>query len=526
MNEADTSNNRAVMESLNSANSLQPEQASCPFYSVVPSENMVISKLPLLKPAQDEQYQTPTPISPTEPTKEDWVAEPDKEKQALIDAEFQKLLALNEELRAANDDLYQQIEHLHDDLAESTKALEWQKRRSSVTESMLNQQTQELAAATEQIQSLFQQLETAVQTVQRQEIFIETYKAQLQISQQRLAQLERECALLQTNYNEQSQQVLQSENACRELRTRLMRQQRQTLQFKAALEKCLDTTVPSYDSLDETASSTSHTPSDQTRFSKKARSLFPNVQPIRPWSAEPESINNNIDYPWGKSSAPPYRSNYSAPTSSPWNWSIREDTPPNSQPEASPEIDNSPTPPETTSSVGSSKLDEQIDSLIQMFFTSQPVSASPSPTAGETHVNSNQPDVPVWETWATTLEDDEPTETSKELQLQSSQAEVELSTTISNSLPEDFTPLQVNYSPVSFTLPLTKTTAEEPENDLSEIPPLNQAELSETDVSQEIFDNSTYETQSPSPVVYPERPPKKRTSLASVELPNFRPNSQ
>ena len=302
MNEADTSNNRAVMESLNSANALQTEQASCPFYSVVPSENLAIGKLPLLKPAEDEQYQTPTPPSSTEPTQEDWVAEPDNEKQALIDAEFQKLLALNEELRAANDDLYQQIEHLNDDLAESTKALEWQKRRTSVTESILNQQTQELAAATEQIQSLFQQLETAVQTVQRQEIFIETYKAQLQISQQRLAQLERECALLQTNYNEQSQQVLQSENACRELRTRLMRQQRQTLQFKAAVEKCLDTTVPSYDSPDETASSTPHTPSHQTRFSKKARSLFPNVEPIRPWSAEPESLNN-IDYPWGKSSA-------------------------------------------------------------------------------------------------------------------------------------------------------------------------------------------------------------------------------
>ena len=175
---------------------------------------------------------------------EDWVAEPDSDKQALIDSEFQKLLALNEELRAANNDLYEQVEQLKDDLAESEKVLQWQKTRSSVTESMLNQQTQELAAAQEQIKSLFQQLETAVQTVQRQEIFIETYKAQLQISQQRLAQLERECALLQTNYSEQSQQLLQSENTCRELRTRLMRQQRQTLQFKAALEKCLEHPFP------------------------------------------------------------------------------------------------------------------------------------------------------------------------------------------------------------------------------------------------------------------------------------------
>ncbi|MBH8575525.1 hypothetical protein I8752_21435 [Nostocaceae cyanobacterium CENA369] len=534
MNEADTSNNRAVMEFLNSANSLQPEQASCPFYSVVPSENTA-SQLPLLKPAEDKQHDPPAAASsPTIPTQPDWVAEPDNEKQTLIDAEFQKLLALNQELRTDNNDLYQQVEHLQDDLAESVKALEWQKRRSSVTESMLNQQAQELAAAQEQIQSLFQQLETATQTVQRQEIFIDTYKAQLQISQQRLAQLERECALLQTNYNEQSQQVLQSDNACRELRTRLMRQQRQTLQFKAALEKCLDTTVPSYDSLDETANNTPQTASHQTRFSKKARSLFPNVQPIRPWSAEPESFTNKIDYPWGKSSPPPsYGSNYpTSNPSSPWNWPNQENTPTPSQPPTFLETDEPttsegdfPSTPENISSLESSKLDEQLDSLIQMFFTSQSATASSASPNVAINVDSDRSDVPVWETWATTLEDDEEAETSPEEELVASEGEVTHTTSYA-SLADDFILSSENNSSLSFTLPVTKKTSEEPENDLLKTSQVNQVELSETELPQESYDNSTYENQSPSPVVYPERPPKGRTSLSSVELPNFRPNSQ
>ncbi|MHC5727946.1 MAG: hypothetical protein ACYTXY_28210, partial [Nostoc sp.] len=337
MNEADTSDKRAVIESLNSANSPQSEQASCPFYAVVPNDNMTVRKLPLLMPAEDRQFSQDT-------TQQDWVAEPESGKQALIDSEFQNLLALNEELRAANNNLYGQVEQLKDNLAESEKVLQWQKTRSSVSESMLNQHTQELAAAQEQIKSLFQQLETAVQTVQRQELFIDSYKAQLQISQQRLAQLERECTLLHTNSNEQSQQLLQSENACRELRTRLMRQQRQTLQFKAALEKCLDPPRTTYDSLEDTAKHPKDITSGQGRFSKKARSLFPNAQPIQPWSTESESLSDDLDNSWGEPSTPvPFQRNEATPTaSSSWNWSVKKDTPTPAQPGPSAKIDDSP----------------------------------------------------------------------------------------------------------------------------------------------------------------------------------------
>ncbi|MBD2489868.1 hypothetical protein [Aulosira sp. FACHB-615] len=523
MNEADTSNNRAVMESLNSANSLQPEPTSCPFYAVVPSENLAIRQLPLLKPAEETPQEQLNSESVENVTPADWVAEPNSEQQAVIDEEFQKLLLLNEELRTANNELYEQVEHFKDELAESEKALQWQKRRSSVTESMLNQQAQELIAAQEQIQSLFQQLDATAQTVQRQETLIETYKAQLQISQQRLAQLERECALLQTNYHDQSQQVLQSETTCRELRTRLMRQQRQTLQFKAALEKCLEPPTPNDDSADETTNHTYNSTTKQSRFSRKARSLFPNVQPIRPWSAEPESPAENVAHPWGESSVPP-ASSYSHPTpqpASPWNWPTKEETPATTEPDTSTEPDDEPITSETVSSGDSSaKLDEQIDSLIQMFFASQ--AGTTPPTSSETNVTSNQAEKPLWEGWAT---DEASPETTLEQQLAALETEKHPPITVPSSVIEESTILPDKNSPISFTVPLTKKTTEEAENFWSETTPQNTEELSETELPPETLVDYSNDAQSPSPVVYPQRPPKGRKSLASVELPNFRPNS-
>ncbi|MDB9339279.1 MULTISPECIES: hypothetical protein [Cyanophyceae] len=494
------------MESLNSDNSLQAQAApSCPFYSVVPHDNMANTQLPRLKPAAEPQPDVQTPDNMANTTKSDWVVEPNSEQQILVETEFQKLLALNEELRAANNDLYEEVEHLKDDFAESEKALQWQKRRSSVAESMLNQQTQELAAAQEQIKSLFQELETSVQTVQRQENLIETYKTQLQISEQRLAKLERECALLQTNYNEQAQQASQSENTCRELRSRLMRQQRQTLQFKAALEKCLETPAVN-DSSDDTAN-------HQTRFSRKARSLFPNVQPIRPWSAESEADGVQLDSPWGQcSTSPPCSTDNSEPIpSSPENSPVKEDTPPPSQPVAA-VIDASPTTSESISSLGSSKLDDQLDSLIQLFFTSESVSASP-PTA-EINLDSPQTEALVGETQETTVENVQQSETLPEQQ-------VEIFT-----VEEDSQPSSVNHSPESSILPLSETTADSSPAIPLENYWLENAQVHQTNLTANDSWDYANDTQSPSPVVYPQRPPKGRKSLSSVELPNFRPSNQ
>ncbi|WP_016949082.1 hypothetical protein [Anabaena sp. PCC 7108] len=515
MNIDDTSNNGTVIEPLNSANSPQSEQASCPFYSVVHYENMAVTNLPLLNPAADvyeglqpQQHDTTVTQNLTNHLQQDWVAEPDSDKQALVDSEFQKLLALNEELTTANGDLYSQVEQLKQELAEAEKILQWQKKRSSVTDSMLNQQTQELSAAQEQIQSLFQQLETAVQTVQHQEIFIDTHKAQLQISQQRLAQLERECSLLQTNYSEQSQQLLHSENTCREFQSRLMRQQRQTLQFKAALEKCLDTSVPSYDTLEYTPDQPQGVTGGQTRFSRKARSLFPNAQPIKPWSAEADimsgvcdALRQNTDNSVAQASAPcSHTKNYSTPTA-PFSESKLDEefilTP--TQLASLSAVDDSVIKSETVSTPSCSNLDQQLESLIQRFFVSPPID----------DVQSNQADTPIGEPLAFTWENGEEPQITREQDLETE--DLRLSPT-----PEP---------QVTSTSRHKETNAVETEDYWSEVSPSTSSKLPLHNFFSEPLTEYPQDHKSPSPVIYPQRPPKGRKSFASVELPNFRPSS-
>jgi hypothetical protein len=532
MNIADTSNNGNEIEPLNSADAPPPQEADVSVYPVVHYENMTVSNLPLLKPAADRDNETTVLEDGSNSTQKDWVAEPDSEEQAYVESEFNQLLALNEELRNANNDLYEQVEKLKQELAEADRILQWQKTRSSVTESMLNQQTQELGAAQEQIKSLFQQLETTVQSVQRQELCIETYKAQLQISQQRVAQLERECSLLQTNYHEQSQQLLQSENTCRELRSRLMRQQRQTLQFKAALEKCLDTPVPHYDTLEDNNQNFPNFHSNivgQSRFSRKARSLFPNAQPIKPWSADSENGTPPVNYSWVEPIfTPPYHSSYSTtPSPPPENVvnNVGHEQEKHTPAEPSlPPIDESTTKSET-SAASSSQIDQQLESLIQIFFASQQGLTTPPTT--ENDAQGNLAEIPIVENLAPTPEKDERTQKPAQTPIET---EFNPPVTTYSTWPADFTLSLTPESPVdssSSSPPRSKDDHGELEDYWADAP-TPQPQLPLTDFPKEPKEPTVdkVNTKSPSPLIYPERPPKGRKSLASVELPNFRPKKQ
>ncbi|KAF3885702.1 MULTISPECIES: hypothetical protein [Nostocales] len=471
MNEADTPKNEAFVEPLKSSNSPQPERASCPFYSVLPGETTASANIPLLAPAQDKECEND--ITSDGASDEDWVAEPDRDRQQMIDSEFKKLLVLNEELRLSNDDLYDQVQQLKMALNESEKAVEWQKKRSSVTESMLSQQAQELAAAQEQIKSLYQQLETATASAQRQESLVESYKAQLDINQQRLAQLERECALIQSNYNEQSHHLVQAETACRELRTRLMRQQRQTLQFKAALEKCLETPVPSYDSLDENDSG-----STASKLPKRVNSLFTYTQPIKPWSGEQNLFDD--DNPWEESPSPVQKGESISP-----NQPLPQDILDEEEEEILSPSQTTNTPEIGTVSVpDSSDLDRQLDGVIQMFFAANSVPVQP---ASPTEVNEDTPPAAetIWETTATHLVE-EPEEQQK--------SEV-IEVLPNHTPPDDYVDVWSEQAPV--------------------------LELPETPVPYVQLMNESTNSNSPSPLIYPHRPPKGRKSLSSVELPKF-----
>ncbi|MEO1183454.1 MAG: hypothetical protein AAFX46_01515, partial [Cyanobacteria bacterium J06636_27] len=337
MHEAQTPNDGANIKNLNSVDSSQSSEGTTnPFNSILVGEYKA-KELLLLAPAREEALPSATVDYPEEDvaaedidtkveiiidsndsnlnqssqfdeeidletdSDSDWVAEPNVKQQQIVNAEFDKLLKLNEELQNANNQLYEQAEQLTNALSESEAALQQQRKRSTVAESMLKQHTQELNAAQVQIQYLYEQLEHSTQNVQRQENLAESYRGQLELNQQRLAQLERECALIQNKYSEQTRLLSQSENACRELRTRLKRQQRQTLQFKAALEKSLETSVPGYDTLDDSDSDFLDIKNNSRLHKSNRTKTISSIQSIQPWSAPPESYKIRNDF-WEENS--------------------------------------------------------------------------------------------------------------------------------------------------------------------------------------------------------------------------------
>ncbi|MBD0302929.1 MAG: hypothetical protein ICV85_12365, partial [Tolypothrix sp. T3-bin4] len=147
----------------------------------------------------------------------------------------------------------------------------------------------------------------------------------------------------------------------------------------------------------------------------------------------------------------------------------------------------------------SNNIDEQLDDVIQMFFAGKP--------ADKKHIEKNQPIKPIWEAIATPISNEEKTINPQD------------------AFEERHSPLR-DASPMSSSLPLTETTAEEPEDYWSEVTPFNSLELQTNNFSQESLQTNYTADVSPSPIVYPQRPSKRRKSLASVELPNFLDNKK
>jgi hypothetical protein len=428
-----TANHSNLIKSVTSFHSSESSESNDTSCLLVHNKQNNFSNKPSIQAATDNQDKVVVMENSESNHQQDWIAEPDISQQKSVNSEFNQLLTLNEELRQANIDLYSQVEKLKAEIAETDKILQWQKTRSTVTESMFNQQNQELSAAQEQIQLLYEQLDASVQNVQRQEIIIETYKSQLQISQHRLAQLERECSLLQTNYSEESQQLLHSQNTCHELRTRLMRQQRQTLQFKAALEKCLDKPVFNEEIIEDPFPANHNHNHRQTRFSRTAHSLLNNPQPIQPWSVDSEDVIPVVD-----------------------------------------NVDNDTIPE------------------IPIYQVAEDVMIQNQPSV-------NLPDKLIEEV-VTALSQ------IKELSHTAS-----IDSTPNNNAKIEYEEVEDYWSDVPSATEVSLTED-------AFIPILSEPIKEKQEDSQETVSTQ----QSPSPLIYPQRPPKGRKSLASVELPNFR----
>ncbi|MCL6435812.1 MAG: hypothetical protein K6T90_16685 [Leptolyngbyaceae cyanobacterium HOT.MB2.61] len=228
------------------------------------------------------------------------IAPPVQEAQPAIPEEFsvqfQRLQRENRVLRdrivELEQDLTQQQIELQLELARSLHTASTEPLPPAISET---QQAEELAAAQERVNDLLKELDISRQSAQRQRILVETLTEQLESSQERIAQLERDCALAQQRYNEQVQKLLQAENTCRDLRTRLHRQQQQTLQFKAALEKCLE--MPPARRYSQLLNLEDHPsiPTVSIPPSALSQVLAPKNQPVRPWSAASEAQPNTTD---------------------------------------------------------------------------------------------------------------------------------------------------------------------------------------------------------------------------------------
>ncbi|MCU0551193.1 MAG: hypothetical protein MUC48_17745 [Leptolyngbya sp. Prado105] len=171
-------------------------------------------------------------------------------------------------------------------IAKQRQALDASRQRLKDQEAQLAEQLETINAMQAEATQFSQSLEQSHQVQQKQQILIETLTTQLESSQSRVAQLERDCALTKQQYDEQIQHLRQSESDCKDLRSRLNRQQQYTLQFKAALEKCLDVSATQkIEASVDQAISQSECQSDPVEFTK--------AQPVQPWSTTLESSS-----PW------------------------------------------------------------------------------------------------------------------------------------------------------------------------------------------------------------------------------------
>lgn len=210
---------------------------------------------------------------------------------ALVPSHRLELVTLIQVLHSSNGNLSERVTQLEQALTDCLKALQIHKKYSRVTKSMLTQKTQELAATQEQIKCLSEETAASHQTIQLQQTLIASLTAELQNSQERFAQLEWEHYLTQANYKEQSGQMIQTEHTCQELRTRLKRQQYYTLQLKVALEKCLETSASKYQSKVDIE----HIPTDlKSEQQPQVQSFFSKAESISPWSAQLQFVTEDV----------------------------------------------------------------------------------------------------------------------------------------------------------------------------------------------------------------------------------------
>jgi hypothetical protein len=437
-----------------------------------------------------------------------------------------ELIQLIQDLNHCNDALLNRISSLEESLEQSQAALQVEIERSQVV------QAQGAGAVPQQIAQLLGELDIANDGLRRTTMHNEALQAELDVSQQRVAQLERECTLLQQRFNEKSAALHQAENTCRDLKSRLHRQQRYTLQFKAALEKCLNMSTQH--------SSPGGTPQQDLFADTDGHPqpiAIPKSQHIQPWSSVAGGAQSDMTMDDLLRGFKPSHSRQPIDTSTShtrFSHTAVNQTPPASDPEAEAvlwkdlERVAESQPPEMPVAASTSAELQSVEAGI--FATppadAPPLEASTETPAAETPITKTPAaEVPVAEV---PISDEVPVFTEPSpwgAPLASSASDV------ADSLSE--TP--VSETPVSETIVAEEPAAAPqpsapetgyptPASDQAVVPPasVGASEQSQGSALPGYLQQAGQRTTAtPSPVVYPLRSQKKRKSLAAVELPSF-----
>ncbi len=200
------------------------------------------------------------------------------------------LVQLIQDLNQCNDALLLRVTELEEALERSQVALQAEVERTHPLSSLPVGATP--GPVQQQIAQLLSELDIANDGLRRTTIHNETLQAELESNQQRVAQLERECTLLQQRFGEKNTALHQAEETCRDLKARLHRQQRYTLQFKAALEKCLNM-APATGSAAPSSTVVQGQLLSPTALEEANPVTMPRSQQIQPWSASQGSVTDN-----------------------------------------------------------------------------------------------------------------------------------------------------------------------------------------------------------------------------------------
>ncbi|MGI8935326.1 MAG: hypothetical protein ACR2FS_14760 [Phormidesmis sp.] len=223
-------------------------------------------------------------------------SEPAPDQGSFTAKRENELLSLIHDLNECNDALLARISQTEGALENAQSALQMEVERAKAAQAkMIEQMSAEQASvqqisqtAQQQIAKLVSELDTTEQALQRQQLINETLQAELNDHQERVTQLERESALISQQHAEAAQARIKAETVSRDLRSRLQRQQRYTLQFKAALEKSLTVKArPVY-----TASVAEAQP---VSYPNAPSVTMPRAQRIMPWVAAGSSSFTGID---------------------------------------------------------------------------------------------------------------------------------------------------------------------------------------------------------------------------------------